>query len=223
MNKFCFVCHTIPAFHHEYEKNHEEISGGMEGAGVLNIFNRSLHTWGICYTKYLGDGDSKSYQRVVAGKPYDPDIAVTKWEYTGHVQKRTGKRLRRLIKEKTGSLSCNFLHDSEPLEANCRLTQSAMDSHQEECQQCGGYEESCVGCLSWQVVNKWETPNSGDIWCKFKISASLGVAYEHKHSLPAAVMDAIKQVFRDLPGVDRLKKCFHGKTHNPNEHVNSVI
>jgi hypothetical protein len=36
-------------------------------------------------------------------------------------------------------------------------------------------------------------------------------------------MDAIKPVFRDLTGVDPLKKCFCGKTHNPNEHVISVI
>jgi hypothetical protein len=60
-------------------------------------------------------------------------------------------------------------------------------------------------------------PNGVDSWCKFKIIASSGVAYEHKHSLPDAVMDAIKQVFRDHAGVDPLKKCFHGKTHNRNE------
>jgi hypothetical protein len=28
-------------------------------AGILNIFNHSLHTQGICYTKYLGDGAAK--------------------------------------------------------------------------------------------------------------------------------------------------------------------
>jgi hypothetical protein len=65
--------------------------------------------------------------------------------------------------------------------------------------------------------------SGGDNWCKFKNSVSSGVACEHKHSLPAAVMDAMKPVSRDLTGVDPLKKCFHGKTHNPNEHVNSVI
>jgi hypothetical protein len=59
MNKFCFVCHTNPTSQHDCKMNHEGISGGMEGAGVLNIFNCSLHTEGICYTKYLGDGDSK--------------------------------------------------------------------------------------------------------------------------------------------------------------------
>jgi hypothetical protein len=59
--------------------------------------------------------------------------------------------------------------------------------------------------------------------CKFKNSASSGAAYERKDSLPPAVMDAIKTVFRDLAGVDPLKKCFHGKVHNLNERVNSVI
>jgi hypothetical protein len=36
-------------------------------------------------------------------------------------------------------------------------------------------------------------------------------------------MDAIKPVFREIAGVVPLKKCFHGKTHNPNECVNAVI
>jgi hypothetical protein len=34
----------------------KEFSGGVEGAGVINIFNHFLHIRGICYTKYLGDG-----------------------------------------------------------------------------------------------------------------------------------------------------------------------
>jgi hypothetical protein len=126
MSKFCFVCHTNSASQHEYKKNHGGISGGMEGAGVLNIFNLSLHTRVICYTNYLGDGDSKSYQRVVAGKPHDPNIAVTKLECKGHVQKRTGARLRRLVKEKTASK----LHDSKPLGGKGRLTQSEIEKLQ---------------------------------------------------------------------------------------------
>jgi hypothetical protein len=104
MSKFCLVCHTNANSQHECKKNHEGASGGREGAGVLSIFNRSLHTRGvgICYTKYLGHGDSKPYQRVVAGKPYDPNVTVTKLEYTEQVQKRIGARLRRFVKEKRG-------------------------------------------------------------------------------------------------------------------------
>jgi hypothetical protein len=66
-------------------------------------------------------------------------------------------------------------------------------------------------------------PSSNGSWCKLKNSASSEVAYEHKHSLPAAVMDAIKPVFGDLAGVDRLKKCFYGKTNNRKERVNAVV
>jgi hypothetical protein len=44
MSKFCFVCHTNPTSQNGFKRNHERISGGMEGAGVLNMFNRSLHT-----------------------------------------------------------------------------------------------------------------------------------------------------------------------------------
>jgi hypothetical protein len=95
----------------------------MEGAGVLNIFNCSLHTQGICYTKYVGDGESKSYKRVVAGKPYDPNIAVTKLECTRHVQKRIGARLRRLVKEKRGTQLCG----SKSVRGKGRLTQSEID------------------------------------------------------------------------------------------------
>jgi hypothetical protein len=98
----------------------------MEGAGVLNVFNHSVHTKGICYTKYLGSGDSKSYQRVVAGKLYDPNIAVTKLECTRHIQKRTGARLRRLGQEKTRIKS----HDSRSVEGKGSLTQSEIEKLQ---------------------------------------------------------------------------------------------
>jgi hypothetical protein len=102
MSKSCFVCHTNPTSQHECKKNHDGIIVGMECAGVLNIFNCSLHTRGIgiCYTKCLGDGYSKSYQRVAVGKPYGLNITVTKLERKGRVQKGIGARLRRLVKEK---------------------------------------------------------------------------------------------------------------------------
>jgi hypothetical protein len=47
-------------------------------------------------------------------------------------------------------------------------------------------------------------PSDTDSWCKFK---KFRVAYEHKYSLPAAVVDAIKPVFRDLASEDPLKRC----------------
>jgi hypothetical protein len=126
MSKPCFVCHTNPTSQHECKKNHEGINSGMEGAGVLSIFNCSLHTRGIFYTRCLDDGDNKAYQRVVAGKPYDSNIAVTKLECIGHVQKKIGARLTRLVKEKTEIK----LHDKKPLGGKGCLTQSETDKLQ---------------------------------------------------------------------------------------------
>jgi hypothetical protein len=44
-----------------------------------------------------------------------------------------------------------------------------------------------------------------------------GFAYEHEHSLPAAVMDAIKPAFRGLPSIDFLKRCVREETQKPSE------
>jgi hypothetical protein len=64
-----------------------------------------------------------------------------------------------------------------------------------------------VGYLLYKLsMNEKPQPglctSGGDSWCKFKNSASSGLAYEHKHCLLAAVMGAIKPVFRDLASVD---------------------
>ena len=42
----------------------------MEEAGVKAMFERSVTTRKLWYTTYLGNGDSKSYQEVIALKPY---------------------------------------------------------------------------------------------------------------------------------------------------------
>ena len=46
--------------------------------------------------------------------------------------------------------------------------------------------------------------------------------FKHKNSLPAAVMEAIKPVFKDLTHPD-LQKCLEGYTQNPNESINNLI
>jgi hypothetical protein len=57
------------------------------------------------------------------------NIVVTKLECTGHVQKRTGARLKGLVKEKAGKI----LHDSKTLEGKGRLNQSEIDRLQNCC------------------------------------------------------------------------------------------
>ena len=62
-------------------------------------------------------------------------------------------------------------------------------------------------------------------WCRYKqtVAANKQVDFQHTNSLPKAVMDEIKPVFRDLTHPDLLRKCLDGYTQNSNESVNSVI
>ena len=59
----------------------------------MNIYKRSVATKCLLYTKYLGDGNSKAFQDVVAANIY-PGNVIEKDECIGHVQKRVGARLR---------------------------------------------------------------------------------------------------------------------------------
>ena len=55
---------------HRCEKNFDKSSGTMEAAAVLNMFNRSESKYGVYYTKYVGDGDSKTYNILTKNAPY---------------------------------------------------------------------------------------------------------------------------------------------------------
>ena len=46
--------------------------------------------------------------------------------------------------------------------------------------------------------------------------------FKHNNSLPAAVMEAIKPVFKDLAHPDLPGKCLAGDTRNPNESINNL-
>ena len=55
---------------HQCEKNHEKSSGVMESHAVLNMFKRSLSKHGVYYTRYVGDGDSKTFSALSKTTPY---------------------------------------------------------------------------------------------------------------------------------------------------------
>ncbi len=59
----------------------------------------SVEKHGVVYSGYLGDGDSKGYEKV---KNVYPGVLVSKYECVGHVQKRVGNRLRKLKKNVKG-------------------------------------------------------------------------------------------------------------------------
>lgn len=55
---------------HRCEKNFDKSSGTMESHAILQIFQRSFAKYGVYYTKYVGDGDSKAFTSLTKTNPY---------------------------------------------------------------------------------------------------------------------------------------------------------
>ena len=66
-------------------------------------------------------------------------------------------------------------------------------------------------------------PKNKESWCGYNRGPETGEMYNHRHSLPAAVMNTIKPTFRALADPKLLEKCLHGKTQNPNESLKFLI
>lgn len=213
-------------------KNYSGSSGGMEVAGVKDIFSRSLQRYNVRYVQYLGDGDSKSFAAVSELKPYGNDVTITKQECIGHVQKRMGARLRRLKTTMKGQI----LSDGKPLGGAKRLTDETINRLQRDYglairqnTNCVEAMEKAVKALYYHNLSTEEKPLHGlcpkgpNSWCKYNKYQGSERVYTHNHSLPEAVMKTIKPIFRDLSTTELLKKCLHGRTQNQNESVNNVI
>lgn len=119
MSKHCLCPNKSQNIHSDTCKaNYSATSGGMEAAGAVKMFERSLERGNVRYVEYLGDGDSNGHKAVCEARPYGEEVAVAKLECVGHVQKRMGTRLHTLKAKKKGEK----LSDGKPLSGKNRLT-----------------------------------------------------------------------------------------------------
>ena len=81
MSKFCKSCQVWEKHkgtlkddqwkgEHNCLVNHDVYAGFMESAGAIQIFSSSVAQYNLRYSKYLGDGDTESFRKVVDAKPY---------------------------------------------------------------------------------------------------------------------------------------------------------
>eukprot|EP00112_Aurelia_sp_Birch-Aquarium-sp1_P011533 Seg2424.2 transcript_id=Seg2424.2/GoldUCD/mRNA.D3Y31 product="hypothetical protein" protein_id=Seg2424.2/GoldUCD/D3Y31 len=110
---------------HKCKINHKRSAGAMESAGAIAIFEQSISKYKLRYLKYIGDGDTGSFNKVVEARPYG-DILPEKLECVGHVQKRLGTRLRKLRCDLTGKK----LEDGKKIKGRGRLTDKAINTLQ---------------------------------------------------------------------------------------------
>ena len=80
------------------------------------------------YMKFVGDGESKSYDSVLEDKPFgvEPENQVVKLDCLEHVQKRIGTALSALVNKSRGQKLVN----GRRLQGKGRLTKKRTDDYQ---------------------------------------------------------------------------------------------
>ena len=73
---------------HDCPINHEGSAGAMKAPCVVGIFQKSVEKLKLCFTTYIGDGDTKAYPTLVKVEPYYPNKQIVKGECVGDVQKK---------------------------------------------------------------------------------------------------------------------------------------
>ena len=104
-------------------QNHDGSSGVVEKDIVRDIFCSSEDKYNLRFTRFIGDGDSKSFKTVQDAQPYGSDIPVEKMECISHIQMQMGTRLRNLKK----NMGDRKLEDGKGLGGRNRLTKEKID------------------------------------------------------------------------------------------------
>lgn len=225
----------------ECSANHQGPAGNMEVSSIVAMFQRSFEKFGLRYSNYIGDGDSKTYSGVLNAKPYGDDFIINKKECVGHVQKRMGKHLRDLVnktfeekKNKTGKTI-----RKKTLSGKGKLTGKFIDK-------LTVYYGLAIrrNCFSVQNMRDaiWATyfhyistdknpqhdkcPKDPNSWCTWQRASAMNTLSSYKHDydpLPSEVSSAIKPIYEELSKEELLERCVGGFTQNNNESLNQLI
>ncbi|GFX93176.1 uncharacterized protein TNCV_4760551 [Trichonephila clavipes] len=206
----------------------------MEVCGMQKSFFRSEQKHGLKYQRYIGDGDSKTFLSIAEKEPHGDSVPIEKIECVGHVQKRMGSRLRKL-KALWGEKN---LSDGKTIGGKDRRTDaiiSKLTTFYGNAIRANSHNVNEMRNAVWAVwahtsstddePKHWFCPKGKNSWCKYNVLVHNNTvnAFSHKNTLPKAVSEVIKPVFKDLSHLKLLRRCLGGKTQNANESLNSLI
>ena len=209
--------------------NYSASSNSMEAFGAEQMWCRSLKKHNLRYTIYIGDGDSASYERIVHANPYG-ETPVQKSDCCGHIQKRMGNALRRLITTEKDS-------QVFPVEPGTRkrtgiggkngLTKKIIDQMQNYYGMAirahigdkDGMIRAIRAIFSHFSNSHEYCPGDETTWCKYKRKDP---KYKPKTIAPE-VLKKIEPIFERLSDPEFLERVQRGDTQNPNEALHSQI
>ncbi|GFO44193.1 hypothetical protein PoB_007069800 [Plakobranchus ocellatus] len=216
-------------------KNYEGSSGGMEVAGALKMWGRSLD-YGVRYTTFVGDGDTKTFSALVEKSPYGTDHTISKEECVNHVSKRLNTALRNLVSSmskqnvrlggnKKGSLSAPKIG---LLQSYYTKAVRSFNSSTEEMAK--AIWASFFHSISTKELPQHQyCPAGEESWCWYQRALMTGpvdpTLHDRQHStfLNSDVAPYVRKVYERLTDSSLLSRCLLGKTQNCNESLHSVI
>ena len=206
--------------------NHEGSAGKMEVDAVTEMFSRSLGKYGVSYTNYIGDGDSKTFGSIVSSNPYGSSHPIKKRECIGHVQKRMGRRLRDLKKKTKGLSGRNKLTASLIDKLTVYYGLAIRRNHHSLKKMADAIWATFYHVASTDKKPQHHLcPKGSDSWCtwqKAKAARKLKY-YKHEKELDKNVIEAIQPIYADLSRVDLLERCLGGFNQNNNKGLNNLI
>ena len=190
----------------EWCADHIGSAAGTEPAGTELIFRHSEEQYGLHYTHYLGDGDSKSYSWVKNAEPpvYD-GTETAKLEYCGHVQKHMDRHLT----DKVAKLKSTTVNN------NGRQVKGTGSKSLVS----GSFRVILVqpsGTMQMPEMKKaiWATRQQRNQQHITQQQRFMVSTKETKRwwPIPAVMSKAIKPVFETLTSEFLLQKCVHDRT-----------
>ena len=174
--------------------NYAGYAGGMEVTGTERIFGRSVEKHGLRYTKFLGDGDSKSHHAVAN---IYPGVTVEKLECVGHVQKRVGTRLRNLKKNVKNLGGAGKLTD-KMIDRLQNYYGIAVRSNKGNLEAMKKAIYAVIFHVASSKENLWHDhcPSGESSWCAYQgDKATKQTTYTPGNGLPHSVIKHVREIF----------------------------
>lgn len=232
--------HTKHVEDDECRANHQGAAGNMEASSILEMFQRSLEKYGLRYTSYIGDGDSKTFTKIVNAKPYGENVVIIKKECVGHVQKRMGTRLRELVKKSVKEIIVNGKKVMKKiLSGKGKLTAKLIDKltiyYGLAIRRYSNSVEDMNNAI-WATYYHYAStdenpqhekcPGGANSWCAWQRASATNSLTSFKHDyvpLSTDILSSIKPIYEDLSKETLLERCLGGFTQNNNESINQLI
>ncbi|XP_071037671.1 uncharacterized protein [Parasteatoda tepidariorum] len=153
-NKYCCICsrattkQVSPAKHVCY-KNWSGSSSAMESDISVEGFNNSIQMHGLIYSKFIGDGDSNFFKKILDSRPYD-SVTVEKIECTNHLLRNACNKLKEIVKcGKYGHHTLRKLLDDRILRFRTAVTMAVRFRKNEE----NANENNRIRALKEDILN----------------------------------------------------------------------